>query len=98
MVCRSDANAERVRHEHRAPQQTWSFNGREAVSTAREGSLDARQEHDKRIQRHPTTGECRANERNNVPLGVKPSHLAADDLVGDVIGMGVEDRSNKREL
>ena len=47
-------------------------------------------------KRHPTTGECRAN---NVPLGVKPSHLAADDLIGvDVIGMGVEDRSKGREL
>ena len=50
-------------------------------------------------KRHPTTGKCRANARNNVPLGVKPSHLAADDLIGvDVIGMGVEDRSKGREL
>ena len=50
-------------------------------------------------KRHPTTGERRANARNNVPLGVKPSHLAADDLIGvDVIGMGVEGRSNGQEL
>ena len=75
------------------------FNGGEDVLAAREGSLDARQEHGKRIQKDPTTGECRANARNNVPLGVKPSHLAADDLIGvDVSGMGVEDRSKGREL
>ena len=99
MARRSDANAARVRHKHRAPQQTWSFNGGEAVSTAREGSLDARQERDERIQKHTPTGEYRANARNNVPPAVKPSYLAADDLIGvDVIGVGVEDRSKGREL
>ena len=46
---RGNANAARVRHEYRTPQRTWSFNGGEAVSTAREGSLDARQERDERI-------------------------------------------------
>ena len=99
MAHRSDANAARVRHEHRAPQQTWSFNGGEAVSTAREGSLDARQERDERIRNYTPTGECRASARNNVPSAVKPSYLAADDLIGfDMDGAGVEDRSGGKKL
>ena len=67
--------------------------------SAREGSLGARQEHDKRVQKDPTAGERRANTRNDVPLAVKPSYLAADDLIGvDLIGMGVEDRNKGRKL
>ena len=99
MARRGDANAARVRHEHRAPQQTWSFNGGEAVSTAREGSLDARQERDERIRNYTPTSECRASARNSVPSAVKPLYLAADGLIGfDVDGAGVEDRSGGKKL
>ena len=39
------------------------------------------------------------NARIDVPLAVKPSYLAADDLIGvDVIGMGVDGRNKGRKL
>ena len=99
MARRGDANAARVRREHRAQQQTWSFSGGEAVSAAREGSLGARQERDERIRNYTPTSECRANARNSVPPAVKPLYLAADGLIGfDVDGAGVEDRSEGKKL
>ena len=103
MVCpadgRNDANVERVnRHDrdrHGSTAGRLSRLQERAVSTPdRSTTNDSWNQ-----QTTFTTGECRANARNNVPLGVKLSDLAVDDLIGvDVIGMGVEDRSKSREL